>query len=83
MLIGLFAKPHPDISATHKGYVGLAPARAALGDIICIIFGAFMPYTLRPDGPGKCQLIGESYVHGICDGEYLHQDPETTVFDVC
>lgn len=46
VLIGLFATPHSDIGTTPKGYVGLTPAHAALGGIICIIFGAVMPYTL-------------------------------------
>ena len=41
-----------------------------------------MPYTLRPDGHGKFQLIDESYVHNICDGECLHEDPETTVSNI-
>jgi hypothetical protein len=65
-----------------KGYVGLAPFHAEIGDLCCILFGGQTPFILRNcshthpkiqyifGGEGNPYLfIGESYVHGIMDGE--------------
>jgi hypothetical protein len=65
-----------------KGYIGLAPFHAEVGDLICILFGGQTPFILRNcshahpklphafGGEGKTYLfVGESYVHGIMDGE--------------
>jgi len=56
---------------TRKGYMGLAPATAQKGDLVCILFGGNIPFILRRVGPGY-ELIGQAYVHGIMaydDGE--------------
>ncbi len=68
-----------------KGYIGLAPAIARPNDLICILLGGQTPFILRKYEDGKqpnqqqlqgifggdylYQLIGESYVHGLMDGE--------------
>jgi hypothetical protein len=65
-----------------KGYVGLAPFHAEVGDLICILFGGQTPFILRNcfhahpqlphtfSGEGRTHFfVGESYVHGIMDGE--------------
>ncbi|KAG4441307.1 hypothetical protein IFR05_003235 [Cadophora sp. M221] len=62
-----------------KGYPGMAPEFAAAGDLICVVFGAICPYVLRRVGDGF-ELIGESYVHGIMDGEVMSMGLEETVF---
>lgn len=55
-----------------KGYVGLAPDDAQTGDVVCILFGALVPFVLREKvGRRQYQLIGEAYVYGIMDGEFL------------
>lgn len=59
----------PFLSA--EGYVGLVPAVAEIGDIIIIIFGATVPFVVRELDSGKVQLIGEAFVYGIMDGEFL------------
>jgi hypothetical protein len=60
---------------TARGYVGIAPDRARLGDRIAVVQGGAVPFVLRP---GKHQgfasvysLVGEAYVHGIMYGEAL------------
>ena len=65
-----------------NGYVGLLPAHSKRGDLICIIFGAIVPFVLRKLDNGEYELIGEVYVHGIMDGEYLKKDPTPAVFDL-
>lgn len=58
---------------SEKGYVGLAPANAAVGDLICILYGAPVPFVLRKKVEEDHQLIGEAYVYGIMDGEFLRK----------
>ncbi|KAK5660007.1 hypothetical protein OQA88_13475 [Cercophora sp. LCS_1] len=65
---------------TEKGYVGMVPPLSQPGDCIFLIFGSGVPYTLRAESCGKgnqrYQLVGESYVHGIMDGEALNSPEE-------
>jgi hypothetical protein len=64
-----------------KGYVGLAPADAQGGDLICILLGAYLPFILRTHEDRKTvELIGEAYVHGIMDGEFMETDPRIDTF---
>ncbi|KAK3306225.1 heterokaryon incompatibility protein-domain-containing protein [Chaetomium strumarium] len=64
---------------TEKGYLGLGPASAAVGDVVCILPGAAGPFVLREfggrcDGAKRLRLVGESYVHGIMHGEAVEAD---------
>ncbi|KAK4234443.1 heterokaryon incompatibility protein-domain-containing protein [Achaetomium macrosporum] len=71
---------------TEKGYLGLGPASAAVGDVVCILPGAAGPFVLRENpefgegyqedrgGAKKLRLIGESYVHGIMHGEAVEAE---------
>lgn len=65
---------------SEEGYVGLAPSHAEVKDVIVIIYGAIVPFVLRDLGNGQYQFIGEAYVHGIMDGEYIEKDPQTETF---
>lgn len=71
----------PFLSA--EGYVGLVPAVAEIGDIIIIIFGATVPFVVRKLDGGKVQLIGEAFVHGIMDGEFLKVGRASETFCLC
>ena len=62
---------------TTTGYFGLAPQRTKEGDLVCIVYGADVAFILRQpepelgDGPGS--FVGEAYIHGIMQGEYLEK----------
>jgi hypothetical protein len=58
---------------TKKGYVGFAPHDAAIGDEICVFYGAAVPFVLRKSwrSGSAYKLIGECYIHGIMYGEAL------------
>ncbi|KAJ3572200.1 hypothetical protein NPX13_g5130 [Xylaria arbuscula] len=56
---------------TKRGLFGLAPASARNGDHVVVLFGGKVPFILRDFG--LHHLVGESYVHGIMDGEVIHQ----------
>jgi hypothetical protein len=71
---------------TTTGYFGLAPQKTKLGDLVCIVYGADVAFILREpepelgDVPGS--FIGEAYIHGIMQGEYLEKakDEDFTAF---
>jgi hypothetical protein len=64
-----------DINPCGKQFVGLVPPNARIGDQICILYGCSIPVVLRklesPDQTLQWQLVGDAYVHGIMDGEFL------------
>jgi len=59
---------------TERGYFGLAPRRAQLGDVVCCFLGGAVPFALRrsknpPEVTGDCYtFIGESYIYGLMNG---------------
>jgi hypothetical protein len=59
---------------TERGYVGLAPEHAEVGDSVSILLGGRVPYLLRTDAAGETKLIGEAYIHGLMKGEAMMQD---------
>jgi hypothetical protein len=57
---------------TNGGLIGIGPATAAAGDLVCVVEGATVPLILRRgkgDEGGKFQFVGESYVHELMGGE--------------
>ncbi len=46
-----------------NGRTGLASLKARVGDLVCVLFGAEVPFLLRPLGEINYQLIGEWYAH--------------------
>jgi hypothetical protein len=58
-----------NIFVSSKGYLGLGPKRLEVEDVVTILDGVSIPMILRPKGSGRFQLVGESYVPGIMDGE--------------
>ncbi|OJJ75593.1 hypothetical protein ASPBRDRAFT_37887 [Aspergillus brasiliensis CBS 101740] len=63
-----------------KGYIGLVPAKAQEGDLICVLFGCSVPVILRKQDDHYI-FIGESYVHGIMDGEAIEQMKEGSLVE--
>ncbi|KAL8783756.1 MAG: hypothetical protein Q9195_009283 [Heterodermia aff. obscurata] len=50
---------------------GLVPEGTRLGDIICVVFGCYVPLVLRPDEGSTFSIVGECYVDGVMNGEPL------------
>ncbi|KAF4853646.1 Heterokaryon incompatibility protein 6, OR allele [Colletotrichum siamense] len=55
-----------------KGHIGLGPLELRDGDSVWVILGADVPFILRPAIDGGFLVVGEAYVHGIMDGEYVN-----------
>ncbi|KAI4629053.1 uncharacterized protein J4E87_003313 [Alternaria ethzedia] len=53
---------------TEQGLIGLVPVAARVGDSVGFFAGCRVPYALRRRGEGYV-LIGDSYLHGVMDGE--------------
>lgn len=58
------------LCGTTKGYVGHVPNGAQISDVICVIAGAAVPFTLRQTPEGY-RVMGQCYLHGIMEGEAL------------
>ena len=58
------------LGVTAKRYLGLYPRGTQIGDQICVLVGACVPFVIRKlEGRNEHQLVGECYVHCIMDGE--------------
>ncbi|CZR59900.1 related to heterokaryon incompatibility protein het-6 [Phialocephala subalpina] len=70
---------------TWKGYFVLGPKALEAGDVICVLFGARVPFCLRPIGK-RYLLVGECYVHGLMNGEaislLLRDELHEKIFDI-
>ena len=55
---------------TQKGYYGVIPRSAKVGDHVCAILGCRSLMLLRPKG-NDYQVVGECYVQGLMFGEAL------------
>lgn len=66
-----------------KGYVGLVPGHSLPGDTIIIIFGTVQPFVVRNVGKDRWELIGEAYVYGLMDGEFMQGNFQTEEFPLC
>ncbi len=52
-------------------FMGLAPDKAQVGDLVVILFSGNVPYVLRPKPDGTYTFMGERYLHGTMDGEAM------------
>jgi hypothetical protein len=60
---------------TEKGYIGIGFDCAQVGDIVVILLGGITPYVLRQQDENYL-FLGESYVHGVMDGEAFNAHVE-------
>jgi Heterokaryon incompatibility protein (HET) len=58
---------------TRRGYVGIVPNLAQVGDVVTIMKGGCVPFLLRESSTrsGALRLVGECYIHGIMKGESI------------
>ena len=59
--------------STTEGYIGLTPATAKPGDIVCVLLGIHVPLVLRQTTPvpGRYQVVGSCRVPGLMWGEAI------------
>ncbi len=68
---------------TERGYIGIGLRNIELGDKVCTLFGAEVPFILRQseDNPEHFEIIGECYVDGIMDGELFNVSPDKSTIE--
>jgi hypothetical protein len=56
---------------TTRGYVGIVPNLAKIGDIVAVMKGGCVPLLLQRSAtrPGALRLVGECYIHGVMNGQ--------------
>jgi hypothetical protein len=54
---------------TAKGFMGMVPPGARVGDLVCIFLGAQVPFLLRMVEAERFELVGEAYFHGMMGEE--------------
>jgi len=60
---------------SEKGYLGLAPKAAKIGDLICVLLGCDKPLIIRKES-NHYILVGDSYIYGVMNGEVVEKDSE-------
>ncbi|KAH7147490.1 hypothetical protein DER46DRAFT_74301 [Fusarium sp. MPI-SDFR-AT-0072] len=61
---------HRSLLITYRGYMGLAPWNAQIGDKVAILHGGETPFILRNiKGAEEFSLVGEAFVYGLMAGE--------------
>ena len=55
------------------GYMGIGPPGMQPGDSVCVFLGGNVPWIVRQEDH-EYMLVGECYVHGIMNGEYMETD---------
>lgn len=71
------------LCTTSNGRLACVPKSSRQGDVICTLFGAEVPYILRPIAKGFYSVIGECYVDDIMHGESLSDDTMPREFQLC
>jgi hypothetical protein len=67
---------------TKKGYLGLGPKNLRNGDLVALLVGYDVPFVLRNAPNEKFELVGETYVDGIMDGEACGNRHPLTMFSL-
>jgi hypothetical protein len=58
---------------TNTGLVGVGPSIVKEGDVICILYGADVPFVIRKEGVVGYSVVGECYVEPLMRGEVLEK----------
>lgn len=51
------------------GFIGIVPAESIVGNHVCVLKGCTLPLVVRQISEECYKLLGESYFHGVCEGE--------------
>lgn len=55
---------------TSSGYIG-SGQDVTSNDLIAILYGAELPFALRQQDDESYRIVGEVYIHGIMEGQYM------------
>ncbi|KAK4463259.1 het-domain protein [Cladorrhinum samala] len=68
------------VSDSDRSFAALVPTRTQIGDWICILERAMVPFILRKNPEdGTFTLVGDAYVHGMMLGEMFEDEENLPV----
>ncbi|KAJ4246511.1 hypothetical protein NW762_013451 [Fusarium torreyae] len=56
---------------TKSGFWGIGPGSTMEDDLLCVFYGASVPFIIRPLPAGEYHLVGECYIDNLMHGEVL------------
>lgn len=68
--------------------MGIVPKCSERGDVVCVLFGAQVPFVMREvrdgqsNGGKRYQLVGECYLHDMMDGQVFELGDESGDFEI-
>ncbi|MCJ1241658.1 hypothetical protein MMC14_009664 [Varicellaria rhodocarpa] len=74
-----YVAPRRKFFTTQNGLIGLGPRSIQSGDSVCILSGGLVPFILRKGNAGY-RLVGESYIHGLMEGQAVQESTQFEEF---
>jgi hypothetical protein len=60
-----------------SGFIGIVPGESDIGDALYIFMGCSLPLVIRRGNSSHHRLVGESYFHGVTEGELMDGNPKS------
>ena len=76
-----YVAPRRKFFTTQNGLIGLGPRSIKPGDSVCILSGGLVPFILR-EGRDGYRLVGESYIHGLMEGQAVQKSTRFKEFRI-
>ncbi|ETS76177.1 hypothetical protein PFICI_11564 [Pestalotiopsis fici W106-1] len=67
---------------TDNGYIGCGEGPTK-GDVVAILYGSEVPFALRKQADETYRLIGEVYIEGIMEGEFMKSHRAESIIKIC
>jgi hypothetical protein len=68
----------PFVSSDER--LGVGPSSTESGDLVAVLFGATVPFVLRPNNDTTYRLIGHCYMEGTMEGQALRRGRQVETF---
>jgi hypothetical protein len=72
------------VFVTERGYMGLGPLSTFAGDDVAVLHGGKTPYILlsRDRDSAAFHLLGETFIHGLMEGEAFQEGVQAKVIEL-
>lgn len=59
-----------------SGFIGIVPSESKAGDMVYVFMGCSLPLIVRKGNSSHHILVGESYFHGVTEGQLVDRHQE-------
>lgn len=59
------------LAVLNSGFIGIVPGESKIGDMAYVFMGCSLPLIIRKGDSAHHILVGESYFHGVTEGELV------------